>query len=98
MTLDGLFELGEIITTPAARRVLASFSEDFDQVAGRILARHHNGDWGDVSQHESDQNDRNVVLGKQIASAYGRSSMRLYVITAADRSTTVIKTPREVDE
>lgn len=92
--LDGLFELGEIITTPGAIAVLREIGMP-DLEAGRLLARHHHGDWGDINPHEAKRNSGNLKEGL-IESAYGQGSKRLYVITAADRSSTTIKAAKEV--
>lgn len=89
-----LFELGEIITTPTAASVLKERG-DVEQEAGRLLARHHYGDWGDIADHERQRNQRNLKAG-QICSAYGYGPNRLYVVTAPDRSNTVIKTPFDI--
>lgn len=87
-----LFNLGRLIATPGAIEALA--------VAGQMpdifLLRHQTGDWGELSQEDKDTNDRAVLAGDRILSAYFTVlGDKLWVITEGDRSMTTILRPYE---
>lgn len=67
-----------------------------------VLARHANGDWGDVDAEDRAMNDAAVAEGERIVSSYtlpdefeGCPSDRLWVITERDRSVTTILWPSD---
>lgn len=95
MNMSGKFQLGQILSTPAAISVMDRLDpqDDHSRVAARLLARHHSGDWGDVDQEDWASNDRALEEGSRLFSAYGEGDDKLYVITEADRSVTTILTP-----
>ena len=81
------FELGQIVATPAAI-VAIEFAHT---TAHELLQRHVSGDWGDLSAEDQALNDRAVVQGERILSAYMLADgERLYIITEWDRSATTI--------
>lgn len=87
-----LFSLGKIVATPGA---LAAF-----KVAGEsptiLLDRHIRGDWGDCNAEDSEANDRAVIDGGRVLSAYQLGTgVRIWVITEADRSSTCLLLPEE---
>jgi hypothetical protein len=81
------FELGEIVVTPAASAALAESGLRLEQ----LLARHRQGDWGDVSPQVREVNERGLVERYNLQSSYlladGR---RLVVVTMRDRSNTMV--------
>ncbi len=85
------FELGRIFATPGACALLAS-GVDLMNLA---LARHGNGDWGDLSEDDRDANERALTTGARIFSAYQLPEARVWVITEADRSATTLLLPEE---
>lgn len=95
------FTLGRVIATPGA---LAA-CDAAGVTAGDCLRRHLLGEWGDVGAADAADNERAVVEGGTLASAYvlpagggasGASAAVVFVITAADRGrTTVLLAPRE---
>lgn len=88
-----LFELGAISATPAARDLLDSLALGAPLV---LLNRHAAGDWGDVDQHDKNANDRDLVEGGRLVSAYNLpGGRRVWVITEADRSRTTFLLPEE---
>jgi hypothetical protein len=63
--------------------------------AAVYLARHQDGDWGDVPPEDARENELSVREGFQILSFYEVAGERLWVITEADRSSTCILLPEE---
>ena len=84
--------LGRVVSTPGA---LGAFTE-----AGEhpfvFLARHANGDWGDLCPEDARANERALRTGERLLSAYGlRDGTKIWIITEADRSSTCILLPEE---
>jgi hypothetical protein len=52
--------------------------------------RHAEGDWGDVSEFDASENDRDVECGGLLLSAYEIKGRRILILTEADRSLTTI--------
>jgi len=86
------FPMGQVIATPGALAAL----EEAGESPGVFLKRHVTGDWGDVYEHDRRENERPIVDGCRLLSAYTLSDgTRLWVITEADRSSTTILLPSE---
>lgn len=82
--------LGTTYSTPGAMSTL--HPEDVLQA----LERHSLGDWGDVCQHDREENEYAVDAGYQLHSVYrDRHGTRFWVITEADRSATTVLLPDE---
>lgn len=86
-----LFSLGRIVATPGALNALVIAGQD----PGELLQRHQSGDWGDVSHADVAENDRSVRHGWRILSAYQVGSLRMWIITEADRSSTCLLLPED---
>jgi hypothetical protein len=87
-----LFKLGQIVATPAALEALGKAS----QAPWEFLARHAQGDWGDLDAEDRRLNDEAVNAGERILSAYLlKSGVRIWIITEADRSSTCLLLPDE---
>ncbi|PLZ03035.1 hypothetical protein CY652_06900 [Burkholderia sp. WAC0059] len=88
-----LFPLGRTVTTPGARELMHRTGVHPFQ----LLLRHQAGDWGTLDAADCAANDRAVVEGAQILSAYelGENREKMWVISDADRSSTVILLPGE---
>jgi hypothetical protein len=87
---EPLFELGQVVSTPGALDALTA--EDI----GKALARHHRGDWGDVGRHDWRANEEALTEGFRLFSVYrSESSVKFWVITEADRSSTCVLLPEE---
>lgn len=87
-----LFELGQVVMTDGA----AALGVDFRS----YLARHQQGDWGQLDEFDIRQNNRAVKEGFRILSAYnvpvgGGESERIWIISEADRSITTILLTQE---
>jgi hypothetical protein len=87
-----LFPLGHVVMTPGA----AALGVDFTP----YLARHAQGEWGELDYFDRRQNDTAVRQGYRILSAYNvplpdGESERIWVITESDRSATTVLLPAE---
>ena len=91
------FELGRIVATPVALRVL----EDSNQTPHEFLHRHVHGDWGDLSDGDCEANEEALRDGSRILSAYITSDgTKIWIITEAvndqgHRASTTILLPEE---
>ncbi|MBK8986296.1 MAG: hypothetical protein IPM39_09480 [Chloroflexi bacterium] len=88
----GLFPLGQVVMTPG----VAALGID----PTPYIARHHRGDWGQLDAFDRRQNETAVKEGLRILSAYDvptadGETVRLWVITEADRSVTTALLPNE---
>ena len=92
-----LFELGQVVATPAALKAI----EDSGEETGDFLTRHAFGDWGSVFNEERERNDSAVKTGGRIMSEYRTGNgIKIWIITAAAdasgrRQTTTILLPVE---
>lgn len=83
-----IFNIGEIVGTPAAVRAL---NENYVLHAD-LLDRHVAGDWGDLSDEDKLANETALVDGDRLLSAYLLPGLneKVYIVTEADRSHTTI--------
>ena len=92
MRLVAKFPLGRLAATPGALEALAASG----QTAEFFLARHASGDYGDVNEEDRQSNDEALIHGDRVLSAYRTlRGVKLWVITEADRSSTVLLLPEE---
>ncbi len=86
------FSLGKVLATPGALQAL----EDSGQAAIEFLRRHLSRDWGEVDPEDAAANDRGLIEGGRLLSAYKTAKgVRLWVITEADRSATTLLLPED---
>lgn len=89
------FRLGQVVATPG---VIGCCTPEYMAV---ILARHSNGDWGDVDETDKAMNDDALRYGDRVLSAYplkpGSEHIKdkVWIITEADRSVTTLLLPNE---
>jgi hypothetical protein len=84
------FRLGRILSTPHALEVIPN--EDIL----RGIARHQAGDWGEVSAEDHQANERALMEGTRILSAYvSAKGVKFWIITEADRSATTVLLPED---
>lgn len=89
-TQTNLFTLGQTFITIGARDNL--HPEDII----RSLMRHARGDWGECSPEDKAANQEALESGARIMSVYhDRHSVRFWIITEADRSSTTVLLPSE---
>jgi len=84
------FRLGGTYVTTGALAVL-SMAE-----IHAALGRHQQGDWGDVSATDREENEMSITEGFRILSVYRSDRGGVFwVITEADRSSTAVLLPEE---
>ena len=88
----GRFSLGRVVATPGALQALAEAGQD----PREFLARHQAGDWGEVPEEDTQENEYSLEHGFRLLSAYTlQTGVRLWLITEADRSATTILEPED---
>lgn len=86
------FNLGQLLSTPGA---IAAAEAAGDNLL-RYVARHTNGDWGTVNADDKRANDRALVEGARLLSAYLLTDgTKIWIITEADRAATTVLLPDE---
>ena len=84
------FPLGRLVATTA---VLASVSHE-DIATG--LARHLQGDWGDLDNDDRSANDRALIEGSRLLSAYhAANGTKFWIISEWDRSISTVLLPED---
>jgi len=84
------FPLGQVVITANARDKV----HPADVMIG--LRRHAAGDWGDLDEHDRQENEVSLAQGFRLLSAYkDRSGTKFWVVTEADRSATTILLPED---
>lgn len=85
-----VFRLGQIVATPNA---LGRLTQD-DILSG--IQRHQAGDWGDVDEHDRQENELSLKEGFRLLSVYhARNGTKFWIITEADRSVTTVLLPED---
>jgi len=86
------FEPGRILATPGALRAMEEAGDD----PASFLARHLNGDWGELDPEDVRENEFSLEHGFRLLSAYTLSNgTKIWIITEADRSASTILLPDE---
>lgn len=88
-----LFQLGRLVATPGALELLERLRIE----PLELVVRHVSGDYGTISKHDRQDNDRAIAQEDRILSAYylGERQEKLWIITEADRSVTTLLLPDE---
>ena len=91
------FELGMCATTPGAIQALSHCGGDWRFNAATYLARHQDGDWGEVNAHDRKANEAALRNGTRLLSSYTLPGCgeEVWVVTEADRSSTCLLLPSE---
>lgn len=95
-----LFRLGQILATPSA---LATLDRLGVEPLSLVLQRHVLGDWGDLCDEDRELNTHSLANGMRIFSSYkltassgdGATTETVWVVTEANRSSTVLLRPEE---
>lgn len=88
----GRFDLGMQVMTPGVRDVL----NEAGHIPPEFLLRHKHGDWGELDDEDVIANDRALLHGSRLLSAYRtRLGEKLWVITEWDRSVTTLLVPAD---
>jgi hypothetical protein len=86
-----LFKLGDVVATPGALQLCEAHSIN----PLLLLGRHCNGDWGNLDVDDDAANVHAVQHDLRILSSYVVGSVKVWVITEADRSSTCLLLPDE---
>ncbi len=86
-TLGPRFPLGRLMATPGVLGL------GLDVLL--LINRHARGDWGNLSEEDRVANERALVEGDRILSAYVLPQGKVWIITEADRSATTVLLPEE---
>ena len=82
-----LFPAGQIVATPGALALL----EQTNKSPLEFLSRHLRGDWGDLDKEDKTENELSLKHGFRLLSSYQvNKTEKLWVITEADRSVTIM--------
>ena len=91
----GKFSFGQLVFTRGVNDKIAD-DTPFAKFVTESLGRHANGDWGDLSQEDKDENELSLKEGFRLLSAYERDALpKIWIITEADRSVTTVLFPDE---
>jgi hypothetical protein len=60
------------------------------------LARHGQGDWGDLLPEDALANEVALAKGGRLFSAYGQGDCRFWIITESDHSLTTVLLPDDL--
>lgn len=87
-----LFELGQVVATPGALKALG----EAGQTPLEFLVRHQTGDWGELDDHDKQENELALKKGFRLLSAYRTAKgERIWIITEWDRSVTTLLLPSD---
>lgn len=92
MLPKGKFDPGHIVYTPGIEDLITS---GYALVIAKSLARHLTGDWGDLDEHDRQENELSLKKGYRLLSSYETIAGKIWIITEADRSATTILLPDE---
>jgi hypothetical protein len=81
------FQLGRLVATPGALGLGVDLLP--------LIKRHARGDWGNLCEEDHLANERALVEGTRILSAYVLPEGKVWIITEADRSATTLLLPDE---
>ncbi len=94
-----LFSPGRIDGTPDAMEAIENAyltAAEAGKALTQLVRRHVSGDWGEVDAHDKAINDKAVLTGAHIVSAYTLpTSIKIWIITDAGHATTTILLPSE---
>jgi hypothetical protein len=95
VNLSPKFPLGQVACTPGVLALLALPQSLAAVELQPILMRHQSGDWGDMPAEDCESNERALIHGSRLMSAYEHKGEKVWIITEADRSVTTILLPDE---
>jgi hypothetical protein len=86
--------LGRVVCTPGVMSAIVTAEAHAEMT--RLLSRHERCDWGEMSPDDSAANDAALDGSHRVHSAYHLTpTVRVWIITEADRSVTTILLPEE---
>ena len=88
-------ELGQVVYTQGVNG-LVNEGERFRMFVNESVLRHQLGDWGDLGPEDKAANERALIEGTRLLSAYTAKGLpKIWILTEADRSSTCILFPSE---
>jgi len=90
--MDVKFPPGRVVATPGAIELLDKNGMD----GSSVLLRHLQGDWGDLDDEDTKQNEFALSNKERLLSSYNLpDTAKVWVITEWDRSATTILLPED---
>lgn len=84
------FALGRVVATTGAVNAIP-----IDEIEAG-LRRHHAGDWGELDEHDRQENELSLQKRFRLLSAYrSKAGVKFWIITEADRTVTTVLLPEE---
>jgi hypothetical protein len=89
------FRLGRMVMTRGVSDLVAE-NTAFAKLVVESLLRHSQGDWGNLSPEDKEENELSLKTNLRLLSAYEAEGLpKIWIITEADRSATTILFPDE---
>ncbi len=88
------FSLGKIFSSARVNEMMIR-DPSFMRFVNSSLARHAEGDWGDLCEEDKKENELSLREGFRLFSAYKNDEHKIWIITEADRSVTTVLFPEE---
>lgn len=89
-----LFELGKQVMTKGIKFLIEEGRFSYEELFS-LIERHVTGDWSEMDKADQKENQFSINKNLRIFSAYTMRSVKFWVITEADRSSTCILLPEE---
>lgn len=84
------FQMGHLVSTPNALERIPN-----PEILA-ALQRHMTGDWGDVDEHDREENEFSLMRALRLFSVYrSAQGVKFWIITEADRSATTVLLPED---
>ena len=84
------FPLGRLVATPNALENIPN------PEMLSALQRHLTGDWGDMDEHDREENEFSLTRALRLFSVYhSAKGVKFWIITEADRSATTVLLPED---
>jgi len=95
LTTKAKFSLGKLTWTRGINKKIAD-DEKFASFVWESLKKHAKGDWGDLSKEDKQENEFSLDKYLRLWSSYDTEGIeKIWIITKADRSSTMILFPEE---
>lgn len=88
------FSLGKIYSSAGVYEMMVQ-DPYFMQFVNSSLARHAEGEWGDLCEEDKKENELSLREGFRLFSSYKNDEHKIWIITEADRSVTTVLFPEE---
>ena len=90
-----MFKLGQMVMTAGVSDKMAD-DESFSAFVRKCMARHADGDWGNLNETDQRENEYALTRNLRLLSSYEQGVLpKIWIITEADRSATTVLFPDE---